>query len=284
MPAAAVGPQPPRSIPAVCLVTPRRQAPPAHGRDPRALQAAVPRGDGELSRLRRVARQGRRLRHPGARRHVRGQDRRLLHQRGRPAAVRDHVAARRRGLSGPISAGSTRLEADEHRALARARGQSRSAAPRRSATAAASFAPMASWPSAPRGSPQRCAESSASSPATASPIVAKNCPEYVEMLYGIWHAGLAAVPANAKLHGRRARLHPRTFRRARLLRHARARRARSRRTRRRRLERLIVIGSAGIRRAVRRRSDRGRRRARRRRSRLAVLHLAAPPAGRRARC
>jgi long-chain acyl-CoA synthetase len=32
-------------------------------------------------------------------------------------------------------------------------------------------------------------------------IVAKNCPEYLEILYAIWHAGLAAVPANAKLHG-----------------------------------------------------------------------------------
>ena len=33
-------------------------------------------------------------------------------------------------------------------------------------------------------------------------IAAKNCPDYVELLFGIWHAGLAAVPANAKLHGR----------------------------------------------------------------------------------
>jgi long-chain acyl-CoA synthetase len=33
-------------------------------------------------------------------------------------------------------------------------------------------------------------------------IVAKNCVEYVETIYGVWHAGLAAVPANAKLHGR----------------------------------------------------------------------------------
>ena len=33
-------------------------------------------------------------------------------------------------------------------------------------------------------------------------IVAKNCVEYVEVMFGIWHAGLAAVPANAKLHGR----------------------------------------------------------------------------------
>ena len=32
-------------------------------------------------------------------------------------------------------------------------------------------------------------------------IIAKNSPEYLETLYAIWHAGLAAVPANAKLHG-----------------------------------------------------------------------------------
>jgi long-chain acyl-CoA synthetase len=31
--------------------------------------------------------------------------------------------------------------------------------------------------------------------------VAKNCFPYLEALYGIWHAGLAAVPVNAKLHG-----------------------------------------------------------------------------------
>jgi long-chain acyl-CoA synthetase len=33
-------------------------------------------------------------------------------------------------------------------------------------------------------------------------IAAKNCPDYVTLMFGIWHAGLAAVPANAKLHGR----------------------------------------------------------------------------------
>src|SRR5215218_8774079 len=33
-------------------------------------------------------------------------------------------------------------------------------------------------------------------------IFAKNSPEYTEALYAIWHAGLAAVPVNAKLHGR----------------------------------------------------------------------------------
>jgi long-chain acyl-CoA synthetase len=33
-------------------------------------------------------------------------------------------------------------------------------------------------------------------------IFAKNSPDYLEALYAIWHAGLAAVPVNAKLHGR----------------------------------------------------------------------------------
>ena len=32
-------------------------------------------------------------------------------------------------------------------------------------------------------------------------IIAKNMPEYAEALYGIWAAGLVAVPCNAKLHG-----------------------------------------------------------------------------------
>jgi long-chain acyl-CoA synthetase len=32
-------------------------------------------------------------------------------------------------------------------------------------------------------------------------ITAKNTPDYIALLYGIWHAGLVAVPANAKLHG-----------------------------------------------------------------------------------
>ncbi|HWL04184.1 MAG TPA: AMP-binding protein [Xanthobacteraceae bacterium] len=31
-------------------------------------------------------------------------------------------------------------------------------------------------------------------------VIAKNTPDYIEALYAIWHAGLAAVPANAKLH------------------------------------------------------------------------------------
>ena len=32
-------------------------------------------------------------------------------------------------------------------------------------------------------------------------LAAKNSPDYLEVLCAIWHAGLAAVPANAKLHG-----------------------------------------------------------------------------------
>jgi len=31
-------------------------------------------------------------------------------------------------------------------------------------------------------------------------IVAKNCAEYIELLFACWHAGLVAVPTNAKLH------------------------------------------------------------------------------------
>ena len=31
-------------------------------------------------------------------------------------------------------------------------------------------------------------------------IIAKNCPQYLELMYGCWHAGLVAVPTNAKLH------------------------------------------------------------------------------------
>lgn len=33
-------------------------------------------------------------------------------------------------------------------------------------------------------------------------IISKNTPEYIETLYAIWHAGLIAVPVNAKLHAK----------------------------------------------------------------------------------
>jgi len=36
-------------------------------------------------------------------------------------------------------------------------------------------------------------------------IFMKNVPDYLVVLYGIWYAGAAAVPINAKLHGREAR-------------------------------------------------------------------------------
>src|SRR3954463_4337200 len=31
-------------------------------------------------------------------------------------------------------------------------------------------------------------------------LAMKNCPEYYEVLFGCWHAGLVPVPMNAKLH------------------------------------------------------------------------------------
>lgn len=31
-------------------------------------------------------------------------------------------------------------------------------------------------------------------------LILKNCPEYLELMYACWHAGLVAVPVNAKLH------------------------------------------------------------------------------------
>ena len=39
------------------------------------------------------------------------------------------------------------------------------------------------------------------SPGDRVAIASTNSPDYLEALYAIWHAGLAAVPANAKLHG-----------------------------------------------------------------------------------
>ncbi len=33
-------------------------------------------------------------------------------------------------------------------------------------------------------------------------LILTNCPEYLELLYAVWHAGLVVVPVNAKLHAR----------------------------------------------------------------------------------
>src|SRR3984957_3432076 len=38
------------------------------------------------------------------------------------------------------------------------------------------------------------------SPGDRVAIVMRNRPEYMEALYGAWHAGLVAVPVNARLH------------------------------------------------------------------------------------
>jgi len=46
------------------------------------------------------------------------------------------------------------------------------------------------------GLARRCA------PGARVALVMKNCPQYVELLFGCWHAGLCAVPVNAKLHPR----------------------------------------------------------------------------------
>jgi long-chain acyl-CoA synthetase len=40
------------------------------------------------------------------------------------------------------------------------------------------------------------------SPGDRVALVMKNCPQYVELLFACWHAGLCAVPVNAKLHPR----------------------------------------------------------------------------------
>ena len=98
----------------VCLITPG-QAAPADGRDARPLQAPVARGDRKLPRLGRMARQGRRLCHPGPRGGLRGQARRLLQRRGGPAALRNREPARRRRLSGARRPGGRRREARPRR-------------------------------------------------------------------------------------------------------------------------------------------------------------------------
>lgn len=38
------------------------------------------------------------------------------------------------------------------------------------------------------------------SPGDRVALVMSNCPEYLEVLYAVWHAGLVAVPVNARLH------------------------------------------------------------------------------------
>ena len=55
-------------------------------------------------------------------------------------------------------------------------------------------------PPGPPARPPACATTSASSPGDRVAIVMRNRPEYLEALFAIWHAGLVAVPVNARLH------------------------------------------------------------------------------------
>ncbi len=53
-----------------------------------------------------------------------------------------------------------------------------------------------------RGKDRRALRDLGLAPGDRVAIAAKNCVEYVELMFGIWHGGFAAVPANAKLHGK----------------------------------------------------------------------------------
>jgi hypothetical protein len=58
-------------------------------------------------------------------------------------------------------------------------------------------------PNSPRASPAWPAGwRSALRPGDRVGLVMKNCPEYAEAMFACWHAGLVAVPINAKLHPR----------------------------------------------------------------------------------
>ena len=50
------------------------------------------------------------------------------------------------------------------------------------------------------------------SPGDRVAIVMRNRPEYLEALFAVWHAGLVAVPVNARLHRDEIALHPRAQR------------------------------------------------------------------------
>ena len=59
----------------------------------------------------------------------------------------------------------------------------------------------AALPTAWRAWPRACAKASALQQQRVA-LVMKNCLQYVELLFACWHAGLCAVPINAKLHPR----------------------------------------------------------------------------------
>src|SRR5580693_8282614 len=97
--AALVGPGAPDSYGGLPHHAEGTRAPQA-GRDAAAPQTAVGRRDRSLSRIGRVARQGRRLCDPGPCRRICAKAYWVLFRGCRSAALRDHVAACRRRLSG----------------------------------------------------------------------------------------------------------------------------------------------------------------------------------------
>jgi acyl-CoA synthetase (AMP-forming)/AMP-acid ligase II len=62
-------------------------------------------------------------------------------------------------------------------------------------------APFASWREL-RQRAEKLATGIGLPPSSRVAIVSKNCPEYIEILFACWAAGLVVVPINAKLHRR----------------------------------------------------------------------------------
>ena len=85
------------------------------GGKPDPVQAALGGRNRGLSRFRRMARQGGRLCDPGAGRRFCHQSDRLLSCRRRVAALRDRVAAFRRGLSDPSPLAQPGVRRDDGR-------------------------------------------------------------------------------------------------------------------------------------------------------------------------
>ena len=163
-----------------------------------------------------------------------------------------------------------RWSGDESRSMARTRRPGRAISVLRSASARGVADLWRACGAARRGSPAAL-KAFGLKPGDRVAIAAKNSPDYLETLYAIWHAGCRRA-GQCQAARRRARLHPRTFRRAGLLRLRAGSTPRSRRMRR--------TGWSGSSSSAAPSIDRlfaadpvGADAARRQRSRLAVLHL-----------
>src|SRR4051794_21385156 len=146
-----------------------------------------------------MARQGRRLRRAGARRQLHRQDHRLLHQHRRAAVVRDCDAAVGRGFPDPFRLAQRGIKTrtiggQMNLALwleAAGKGEPSRPALGLGPRVLRNYGETAS----------RVARLAASlkamglEPGERVAIAAKNSLEILEILYAIWHAGLAAVPA-----------------------------------------------------------------------------------------